>query len=378
MIISITNAAAETGIVAYGLLAILLVSVRRARNSELFSMEITNELKCLAILMIVFSHIGYFLVNDNKFLVPFSNYAGVGVDLFLVLSGYGLVASALSRPLSIGRFYLRRLPRIYVPVIATLVIFLLLDFFALGITYPLATTLQNFVGIFGRANLYEHIDSPLWYITFILINYLLFPLIFRRRFPFLSAVAMAGAMWLTVVYLPSINLISLDLLSFYKLHFFAFPLGMAICALLNRPHQLIPTFIGKLNGGVYRSQIFMILRLTAFVLAAAILIYNYRHGQVGKAWYWETAASLANVVGLLLIFILKKIDFRSLSLLGAFSFEIYLLHWPLLWRYNFLFGRLPAGSATLIYLILFILAGFLFKKLNNKILNAAGFCKITK
>lgn len=378
MIISITNVAFETAVVTYGLLFALMVSVRRAKDNSLFSPNVSNELKGLAILMIVLSHIGYFLVSNNQFLVPLSNFAGVGVDLFLVLSGYGLVVSALRKPLSVGKFYLKRFPRIYLPMIITLAVLLLADFFILGVTYPITTTLQNFLGIFGRANLYEHIDSPLWYITFLLINYLFFPIIFRRRFAFLSALAMTFVIWLTILYLPKINLIGVDLLSFYKLHLFSFPLGMAIATLLNQPPRLITTLAEKLKNSRFRSQILMILRFASFIFAGFILIYTYQHSQIGQIWYRESIASLTAVVGLLIIFILKKVDFRALSLFGVFSFEIYLLHWPLLWRYNFLFGRLPAGSATLIYLALFVGVGYLFKKGINKILNTTGFCNLTK
>ena len=86
MTIFIANAIWETRIVIVGLLLALLVSARRAKNHSFFPPSTTTELKGLAILMIVFSHIGYFLVSDHRFLVPLSNYAGVGVDLFFLLS----------------------------------------------------------------------------------------------------------------------------------------------------------------------------------------------------------------------------------------------------------------------------------------------------
>lgn len=123
MTISIFNAVTQTAIVQIFLLLALVVSARRTKDSSFFSADTTTELRGLAILMVVFSHIGYFLVNDHQFLVPLSNYAGVSVNLFLILSGYGLVAAALHQPLLIGAFYLKRFVHVYLPVLITVIFF---------------------------------------------------------------------------------------------------------------------------------------------------------------------------------------------------------------------------------------------------------------
>jgi peptidoglycan/LPS O-acetylase OafA/YrhL len=361
MIISITNAVQETSFVLLGLLFALVVSVRRTKNKSFFPLEVTNELKGLAILAIVLSHVGYFLVSDNRFLQPLSNYAGVGVDLFLVLSGFGLVVSALQKPRTIGQFYLRRLPRIYVPMIIALVIFLLLDGFILHQTYPFGTTIKNLLGLFPKANLYEHIDSPLWYVTFLLVNYFIFPFIFQRRFPLFSAALLALVMWFFVRYIPKLDIIALDLVSFYKLHFLAFPMGMVFAGIINL------SFVKKLITTEIRPRVSLILRFCGLVLGGVILYYTYYHSLVGETWLRESISSLVTVAALIIIFISKKINFIFLSLFGIFSFEIYLLHWPLLWRYNFLFGRLSPGLAMLLYLGLFVVVGFIFKRVTDRI-----------
>jgi peptidoglycan/LPS O-acetylase OafA/YrhL len=53
--------------------------------------------------------------------------------------------------------------------------------------------------------------------------------------------------------------------------------------------------------------------------------------------------------------------------LGIYSFEIYLLHWPLLSRYNFLFKFLPAGLATFLYLPILLGLAYLMNKLIDKL-----------
>lgn len=359
MIISISNAVGETVVVAGALILATLVFVRRSKKTSLFPIETTNELKGLAILTIVLSHIGYFLASDNKFLQPMSNYAGVGVDLFLVLSGYGLVVSAIKTPRSVLQFYLRRLPRIYLPMIITLAIFLIADYFILHKTYPLDTTIKNFFGIFTKANLYEHIDSPLWYITFLLINYLLFPIIFHCRFPLLSAAGMGAAVWLFLKYWPPY-----DMMGYYKLHLLAFPVGMALAGLLTQP----PLFLSNLTKKITEKRVInFILRFAFLVAAGAFLVYSYYHSHVGEKWYREGITSVLSVLAVITIFIVKKIDFKFLAILGMYSFEIYLLHWPLVWRYNFIYGYLPAGSATLVYLALFVGIGYLYQRFTGKV-----------
>ena len=376
MIISIINAFSETHIVEVVLLVALIVSIRRSkepspvpeppsdsvRGVAFFSIETTTELKGLAILMIVLSHIGYFLVSDRQFLVPLSNYAGVGVDLFLILSGYGLVATALRRPLSIGKFYLKRLARVYVPVLITVVFFLVLDFFVLHKTYPFKTMIENILGFFPNADLYGDLNSPLWYITPMLAYYLLFPLIFWRRFPLLSALAMAMISWWGVKYVGGSSTFFEVIFKLYRFHFVAFPVGMAIGALVNQPPVFITKLIQRLTPYFQKQYLATICRWALIATASYVFIYMYYHPTYGQSWKREVVASLITAGAIMAIFLFKKINFKILYWFGLFSFEIYLLHWPLLYRYNFLYGKIPAGMATIIYLGLFLGVGYLYNR----------------
>ncbi len=366
MSVLITNAARETIVVVVVLLLAVVASVRRTKDNSFFSSQTTTELKGLAILMVVFSHIGYFLVSDHRFLVPLSNYAGLGVDLFLILSGYGLVVAALRRPVSIGKFYLKRLQRICLPVAVTVLLFLLLDFIFLHRTYPAKTIIENILGFFPNADIFGDLNSPLWYITLLLAYNLLFPVLFRRRFPLLSALVMAGIGWLATRHMLQLNVFSEVVLKLYKLHFLAFPLGMAIGALVNQP----PIFIAKTAqwfGAILKKyNLVTILRLALMVLAGGIFIYIFYHPSIGESWKKEAATSLFAAMAILTLFLFKKIDFKILTLFGLFSFEMYLLHWPLLSRYNFLYGKIPAGTATIIYLALLLGVGYLYQKLIKK------------
>lgn len=367
MTILITNALRETFIVGAVLLLALVISARRAKDKSFFPLQTTSELKGLAILMVVFSHIGYFLISDRSFLVPLSNYAGVGVDLFLILSGYGLAVSAMKRPISVGKFYVKRFLRIYLPVVATVLFFWALDLFFLHRSYPLKSIIENLLGFFRQADLYNDINSPLWYITLLLAYYFLFPLVFRRRFPFLSSLALAGIGWFSIRYFSQSDIFSEGVIKLYKLHFLAFPLGIIVSAFINHP----PLFMAKITG-----RLAVIPRWIFSIPAGGILVYTYYYSYVGDDWKKAAAASLFSAVAIIALFLFKKINFKILTLFGLYSFEIYLLHWPLLYRYNFLFGKIPAGLATVIYLGLFLGIGYLFHKAIEKIFPPAKICTV--
>ncbi len=371
MTISIINAITETHIMEVVLLFALVLTVTRIKKFSFFSIETAMELKGLAILMVVFSHIGYFLVSDRQFLVPLSNYAGVGVDLFLILSGYGLVATSLHRPLSIGRFYFKRLVRVYVPVIITVIFFLALDFFVLHKIYPTKTIVESMLGFFPNADIYGDLNSPLWYITPLLLYYLLFPLIFWRRLPLLSALVMALIGWWGVKYVGGSSAFSEVVFKLYRFHFVAFPVGMALGAMINQPPVLITKLIQLLKPYFQKKYLATICSWALIAMASYVFIYMYYHPTYGQSWKREVVASLITAGSIMIIFLFKKINFKILYWFGLFSFEIYLLHWPLLYRYNFLYGKIPAGITTVLYLALFLGVGYLFNRGMTKALGLA-------
>lgn len=341
----ITNAVTQTYIVIGVLFAGLLLTVRKRPLGALFPPEATTELKGLAILFVVLSHIGYFLVNDHRFLVPLSNFAGVGVDLFFILSGYGLVASALQRPISAFHFYRKRLIKIFVPVLVTMLLLLGLDYLVHDITYPTALTIKNLFGFFPQADLYRDINSPLWYITPLLVYYILFPLVFWRKQPLVSAGILAAAAWVFIYFLPDLGLVSEGLVKMYKLHFMAFPVGMAVATLVSEPLHLTAK-----NRWIWTA------------IAGVLVTYLLNNTQVGSSWKNETASSIITALALVGLFMAKPINNKMLALFGLFSFEIYLLHWPLVYRFDFLYGGgVPAGIATLLYLAILLGLGYLMQ-----------------
>lgn len=90
-----------------------------------------------------------------------------GVEIFLLLTGYGLYG-ALNRNPNVPRFYRRRLARVLVPALIT---FLCCDLFACPLLYGYAIT--------PRFLLAWPWSGGLWYVSFILLMYLIYPLLHR-------------------------------------------------------------------------------------------------------------------------------------------------------------------------------------------------------
>lgn len=348
MKINVADPVQQTAIFLAIFIVLVIATIKKNREPLQFTRSHTDELKGFAILMVIFGHIGYFLASDDRFLWPLSVAAGVGVNLFLFLSGFGLTAASLKEKTPLKNYYLKRFLNIYPPMWVVIAVFLLMDGFLLQRTYSTAYIVRSFSGFFPNADLSIDLNSPLWYFTFIVFYYLLFPILFSRKFPVLSAlVFMALGLFLTKQNLP----INRDVLKLYQTHTLAFPLGMIF-------HTITQSeIIRKL-----KSRISHVTRYTLIITACGIAGYTAIHSNVGQGVYKEHLVSLVTVTAFVAISVLKNFSSRFLMLAGAYSYEIYLIHWPLLSRYEYLYRNLPPYLATLAYLALFLSVSWTLKK----------------
>lgn len=384
MPILINDAILSTEIFGAIFVLAIFASLRRKKNTELFPLAVTRELKGLAILAIIFSHIGYFLAADHRFLFPLSVMAGTGVNLFLFLSGFGLTMSSLRNKLPLGKFYKKRLLKIFTPFWIVIAIFFLLDIFLLQRSYSASYIIQSMLGFFPRGDLFLDINSPFWFITPLLFYYLLFPLVFMPKRSWLSALIILAASFLLVQFkLP----VSIETLHLYQLHLLAFPLGIAFASLFFEPYYLsrfepakIKTFLYNLERPIWLKatldkfrapnifhRVFNQLnRPVYFAILVALLFfigYFSYYSQVGGVPWHEQGISLLVMIAIIFFFILKKMEIKLFYLFGFYSYEIYLIHWPLLSRYDIFFKYLPAWLAMVLYLAFFLLISWPLEKL---------------
>lgn len=341
--INIADPVLQTTIFSILLLATIIFTIKKT-NEKGLAFSYTNELKGLAMLMVILGHAGYFLFSDHRFLFPLSTVSGVGVDIFLLLSGFGLTFSQLKEKSSIGNFYKTRLKKIFTPMWTVLLLLLILDFFLLGKTYSTSSITQNFLGFFPQADIYSNIDSPLWYFSFILFYYLIFPLIFWVKKPILSIILMFGISTVAVLLPLPVND---SVLNLYRLHILAFPLGMVLALVLSK----IPV-INMLQNLKF------IFKYILVIVSAFIFGYLAINSGVGKGLIIEQLVSLVTMTAFLIAVLLIPFQSKFLIIFGIYSYEIYLIQWPLVYRYDFLYKYLPASVATFGYLFIYLILAF--------------------
>jgi peptidoglycan/LPS O-acetylase OafA/YrhL len=372
MPITITNVSTSSLVVISTLIVAVLLTLRKTQYTELFPVGITEELKGVGILSVVFAHISYMLVSDNHFLYPLSIAGGVGVDLFLLMSGYGLTVSMLKKKLSVSEFYRRRLIKVFIPFWLVLIILFIADENILHITYTPKYILDSLMEWFPQARAFDDVDSPLWYINWLVMFYVLFPILFMPKRPWLTAILLAVIANIIAITDP----LHLQANWLHRLHTNAFSLGMLLAWLLARKNgfsENIAWFKNKSEGPA---------RPFVLALSLGLATYMIYHGKPGD-WplltsvltNWGANAnffigqttSLIAMAMLVIVFSLKRLDCKVLYLFGLYSYETYLLHWPLLERYDHLFNYFPAWLAVIIWLCIFIGLGWLLQKITRPI-----------
>jgi exopolysaccharide production protein ExoZ len=283
-----------------------------------------DELKGLAIILILLYHGGAVLGDDNEI------HGEVGVDIFLILSGFTLALNSALLPL--GEFFKRRILRIYPSYWIALALFVWMLHHFYGQSRSWETIWQHAVGIhaFSRLAYFADISDSFWFISMILAAYVVFAAI-RKHLDNLSLLfAVTGFLTLlaTVIYQENG-------------HF-----GGLISLAVRIPSFFVGVIAGRLLGagtGEVRFDLFLGLGLLCFYYLTFYrgIACNYTLPAIGIILTW---------VGLRR-YLLKAAEGRfvlsSLSLLGLISYEVYLFHQPFIRDYNvYLFDRVAHPSPT--------------------------------
>lgn len=341
----ILNADEINGIIFAIVFILTLLTLRRnEKPSNFFDRITTEQVRGIAILMVVIGHIWVHVTQISPHIV----LSGDGVAIFLILSGFGIVKS-LKREPRLKQYIINRINRVMIPYWAATVIILLLDWIFLDRLYSFSHILATLSGI-NVYGIMHHFDYVRWYITFLLFWYVSVIIIYRTIHKTFWLYAMFG--WGMIVFFIDYYVIKVG---WY--HFFAFPIGCFIAEKYNICEKIIHS-IGKKFG-------------VLFLILAVISVYT-------KYYLLDAALSnLPSIVILLinemcgLLFALSLISFinmnqltsRFLLLCGKYSYEIFLLHGVFLIKYNPFFNLAPLPVAFIIY-FLFMLALSVIMKLS--------------
>ena len=369
MPITLTDDIYQTNLIVIAILiAVVLFTFRRAKHTDLFPISVTQELKGLGILTVVFAHFAYMLVTNADFLFPLSIIAGVGVDLFLFMSGYGYTVGMLKTPLPVLEFYKRRVIKIFIPFWVAIIIIFAADAIFLDKNYGVSYMIQSLLGWFPTANGSEDVNSPFWYITWMMMFYALFPLVFSTKRPWLSAIILAVIATLIGVYNP----LEMGDNWLHRLHTVAFSLGIVFAWALFETKDKENKLVKALKK--FRNEA-KVMPLVVIALMLAVVVYMSLHTTsshwptltaiLGKGFFVDQFTSIIIMFAFIVIFSLKKFDNKFLAIYGLYSFEVYLIHWPLIGRYDIFFNILPAWAAVVAWIISFILISWLLQKITT-------------
>lgn len=289
------------------------------------------------------------------------------VIIFLFISGYGLYQRYQLNNIG-GSFWKKRISNLYPALWVTLVLFIFLDYFLLNYSHPLPRILLSILGI--HLNEFPIINPPVWFIQYIMIQYLIYWLI--SKFPFTDTVKLIGlfAICFCTVILVYISPISGWCGIFWPLYTIAFPVGV----LFGKYQKKIRAFITE-----YKINQFFLL----IPLIISLGIFSYWDDFLPDNFYLKTIKPLALIIPIILVLIIyERINLQStfLMFLGNYSYEIYLLHWPFMIKYDFFLFREPLYLFFFAYFVSLLILSYMLSKtsilINNNLL-ISGMAKIT-
>ena len=378
-VVSFTTLQLSTFVVIAFAILVLFTTLKQSTHSDVFPVSVTNELKGLGILTVVFAHFAYMKVTNADFLFPLSIIAGVGVDLFLFMSGFGLTVGMLKRPMKTVDFYKKRVIKIFIPFWIALIIMFIADAVFMDKTYSVGYIIKSMLGFFPTADGFGDVNSPFWYITWMIMFYLLYPLVFFKDKPWLSAIILA----VIATIIGTFNIFDLGSNWLHRLHTVAFSMGIILAWLLQVKEGEKNRFIEYIKD--FRDNSKDMKYIVISIMFVIVFYVSQRTGAgswpaltaiLGQGFFVEQLMSIVIMLAFTVIFILKKVDSKFLTMYGVYSYEVYLIHWPLMAKYDIFFVYLPAWAAVIAWLVAFILVSMLLQRLVTPVSNFVD--KITK
>ena len=200
--------------------------------------------------------------------------------------------------------------------------------------------------------------------------YILFPLVFSTKRPWLSAIILSVIATLIGVYNP----LEMGDNWLHRLHTVAFSLGIIFAWLLfetkDKENKLVKVLKHFRNESKFMPYVVIALMLAVVVYMSLHTTANHwptLTAILGKGYFVDQFTSIIIMFAFIIIFSLKRFDNKFLSIYGLYSFEVYLIHWPLMGRYDVFFDILPAWVAVVAWMVTFILVSWLLQKIISPI-----------
>jgi peptidoglycan/LPS O-acetylase OafA/YrhL len=339
----------------FGLFAVLLTE---RKHTQFLDRSETDQLKGAAILLAVTGHL-WWHVSLHKAMPILGDY---GVSLFLVLSGFGLTLSYSGKCFDLKEFCIRRAARIFVPYWMVTLAILFIDWYLLKKLYTPIQIVGTLAGINVGQSL-GSMDYTRWYISLLFAFYLIFAVVHR----FANGIRATICIVLAGTVLATLRVFKTWPLGMAE-QILAFPLG----CMLGQFHGYLGTYLCGKTLRKYLALIIIAVSMIA-VLAIALKRGNADASGPSALVIFLKMNSILFCSALILgihYFGNRRYASSFLVLCGSYSYEIYLLHGPLLIKYDPILRLLPTSMIALSFMIFLAVIAGLAYGLNR----AAGWC----
>ncbi|MHA1799746.1 MAG: acyltransferase family protein [Candidatus Helarchaeota archaeon] len=353
-------------------------------NFQKFSRSIYS-IRAISIIGIFMYHFGAWTAfgwnpglqyNPNLFVRLFFDIGEMGVDFFAFLSSMFLTINLVSEGRekhSWGKWYKKRILRIYPPMWFSVIIILPIDYLFSGASYSVNSIFVQLGALGGFVN--NIIVGYDWFLTFILFCYLILPLFYlgmEKNFKLMASIIIVAFIILIFAYYPFAIAFPSSIDVYLSIHrFFDFFFGI-----------IFGYWIGmddKKNLRYFRDKRLGIASLFAVITTISLYVYfaSLKFHYVGNMYHERLVMFALMTVSLILFFIyfLSKYENinRPFNLAGKISYEAYLIHltpWQISIYVLFILFSLPY-YLFFVELVTFIILAFVFaypmNLFNNKI-----------
>jgi peptidoglycan/LPS O-acetylase OafA/YrhL len=330
-------------------------------------MKYRNVFYGIAAIWIVIYHIHQYRYFYLPIVTPVIQIGEIGVDVFLFLSAIGLSFSIEKN--STKTFYINRLKRIVIPFLMVGAVRYFIKYFAIGSVG--ISNVSMFLFDLSTLSFWFLPKGEFWYVSYILIAYLLFPYLYRlykrnrRIIIVLSVVAIVASFVLRIFNVPFMNYASK---AFARIPIFLIGIYFSDFVKNNKKISVIEIVAA------------FFISITLIVLCPITSIVNkfindFVFYRLFLMYFYLIISISLIVVGTYILnfaekFKVIKLFIKLFAFFGTISLEIYLVHAAIIRTIQqFGFDQMyHAGIHYIGILLASIILAFLVNKLSDKIL----------
>ena len=300
-------------------------------NTIFMSFKYTTVLRAVAILMVMQQHLSGFVFGSRVF----TPLGGVGVAVFLIISGWGLTISTNKKGLK--GFWTKKLVRVFLPWLFVWLTMVLLN----GEKKFSAPSLSALFLL----------DSTNWYLQYLLLCYLSF-YISHKWFYHFRWLLMGGIFILSFVFWGNIQAEQ--------------SCSFLIGCLIAEKAKLFKWIVEKIKV-IFIFSLFLGISLLAVKQLSIVRTLMDNVSLVDHAINMVMKTSIAISVMMLVRLFWSQINGRLAMFIGKISYELYLVHLFIVIGYCRIIGNMPLVS-ILVFVACSFLLSYLLYLVDNKIL----------